>query len=186
MSELLAQAKDNLGFILVCILIIAGLSLLSRLAERFIVDTNLMFGGLDKLPISLGRERNSIYLLQTVQCIVAVRSEQIEMHIQLFHEFGAAVIHRCLGWHKVCKSWFHGDHLPTYADEGFAFPGKIETVHGKARMLTVPTGIQQSGTKIVDGKFQIINAFNCGMKSENIQRPLPPLVKSINRSFLFA
>ena len=37
MSELLAQAKDNLGFILVCILIIAGLSLLSRLAERFIV-----------------------------------------------------------------------------------------------------------------------------------------------------
>lgn len=37
MSELLAQAKDNLGFILVCILIIACLSLLSRLAERFIV-----------------------------------------------------------------------------------------------------------------------------------------------------
>ena len=37
MSELLTQAKDNLSFILVCILIIAGLSLLSRLAERFIV-----------------------------------------------------------------------------------------------------------------------------------------------------
>ena len=37
MSELLTQAKDNLSFILVCILIIAGLALLSRLAERFII-----------------------------------------------------------------------------------------------------------------------------------------------------
>ena len=37
MSELLTQAKDNLSFVLVCILIIAGLSILSRLAEKFIV-----------------------------------------------------------------------------------------------------------------------------------------------------
>ena len=37
MSELLTQAKDNLSFVLVCILIIAGLSFLSRLAEKFIV-----------------------------------------------------------------------------------------------------------------------------------------------------
>lgn len=37
MSELLTQAKDNLSFILVCILIITGLSLLSRLAEKFII-----------------------------------------------------------------------------------------------------------------------------------------------------
>ena len=37
MSELLTQTKDNFSFVLVCILIIASLSLLSRLAERFIV-----------------------------------------------------------------------------------------------------------------------------------------------------
>ena len=37
MSELLTQAKDNLSFILVCILIITGLSLLSRLAEKFTI-----------------------------------------------------------------------------------------------------------------------------------------------------
>lgn len=36
MSELWTQAKENVSFILVCILIISGLSLLARLAERFI------------------------------------------------------------------------------------------------------------------------------------------------------
>ena len=36
MSELLTQAKENLSFIFMCILIVAGLSLLARLAERFI------------------------------------------------------------------------------------------------------------------------------------------------------
>lgn len=35
MSELLTQAKENFSFILVCILVIAGLSLLARFMERF-------------------------------------------------------------------------------------------------------------------------------------------------------
>ena len=35
MSKLLTQAKENLSFILVCILIVTALSLLSKLAERF-------------------------------------------------------------------------------------------------------------------------------------------------------
>ena len=36
MTELLTQAKDNLSFVFMCILIVAGLSLLARLTERFI------------------------------------------------------------------------------------------------------------------------------------------------------
>ena len=36
MTELLTQAKENLSFIFMCILIVAGLSLLARLTERFI------------------------------------------------------------------------------------------------------------------------------------------------------
>ena len=35
MTKLLTQAKDNLGFVLMCILIITALSLLSRFAEKF-------------------------------------------------------------------------------------------------------------------------------------------------------
>ena len=36
MTELLTQAKENLSFVFMCILIVAGLSLLARLTERFI------------------------------------------------------------------------------------------------------------------------------------------------------
>ena len=35
MTELLNQAKDNLGFILMCIAIVVALSLLSKFAEKF-------------------------------------------------------------------------------------------------------------------------------------------------------
>ena len=35
MTQLLTQAKENLGFILMCVLIVTALSLLSRFAERF-------------------------------------------------------------------------------------------------------------------------------------------------------
>ena len=36
MSELLAQAKENLSFIAVCVLIVGGLALFARLMERFV------------------------------------------------------------------------------------------------------------------------------------------------------
>ena len=42
MSELLTQAKDNLSFIFMCILIVAGLSLLARLTERFIAKKRIV------------------------------------------------------------------------------------------------------------------------------------------------
>ena len=35
MTELLTQAKENLSFILMCILIVVALSLLSKFAEKF-------------------------------------------------------------------------------------------------------------------------------------------------------
>lgn len=38
MKELLAQVQDNLGFVLVCIAIVAGLSLLAKLAERYFLQ----------------------------------------------------------------------------------------------------------------------------------------------------
>ena len=42
MSEHLTQAKENLSFIFMCILIVAGLSLLARLAERFIAKKRIV------------------------------------------------------------------------------------------------------------------------------------------------
>ena len=38
MQELFIQVKDNLGFVLVCILIVTALSLLAKLAERFMPE----------------------------------------------------------------------------------------------------------------------------------------------------
>ena len=39
MQELISQLKDNVGFVLTCLAIIAGIALLAKLAERFLPET---------------------------------------------------------------------------------------------------------------------------------------------------
>lgn len=39
MQELISQLKDNVGFVLACLAIIAGIALLAKLAERFLPET---------------------------------------------------------------------------------------------------------------------------------------------------
>ena len=39
MQELISQLKDNVGFVLACLTIIAGIALLAKLAERFLPET---------------------------------------------------------------------------------------------------------------------------------------------------
>ena len=38
MQELMSQLKENLGFVLVCVLIVVALSAVSRFAERFMAE----------------------------------------------------------------------------------------------------------------------------------------------------